>query len=610
VWGVIRQTDNGALVAREDACSSENDLPTYQNKGFLAWDPQQVLNPPGEKDLGTLDGAKPGLVPALAEMVRGVGQRGCGYESQLESIYRFLVDPDPYQSITVVKGMAQMDGTDANLLAQREAFLRPDSLVAVLMLSDENDCSMKEGGQYFLAANNGHLPRARAICAENPNDRCCTSCGAKVPEGCPEDATCFDENHNVRSLDAREDPINLRCFDQKRRFGIDFLHSTDRYVDAFTKTTIADRHGNIVDNPLFPKANRDAGLVSPRTPGMVFLAGIVGVPWQDIAKDPHDLSQGFKTSGTMEGDGTWNLILGNPAEGELPADPLMRESIKARAGIQPITGEPLDLTPASPLGNSINGHERDTKGIDLQYACIFDLPEPSPCGNDQTCECFQSGSDNPLCDANVPQKLVRAKAYPGLRQLSVLQGLHGQGIVASVCPQQVNDRGRENYGYRAAIGALIEQLKNKINGPCLPRTLQSDSKGQVNCVLLEARYTGGNCSCEEEQARKEVTSDHQGNVEEMKKRVPGNEWDCFCEIPQLQGDELAQCQNDISDAPVTSTGESIDGYCYVDATTEPAIGNPINVATCPENERRRIRLVGKGEPAKDATLALSCYAEL
>lgn len=607
--GTLSQNDYGQLVARKDECSLQNDLPTYQGKGFLAWDPQQVREPPGEKDLGSLDGSTPGLVPALADMVEGVGQRGCGFESQLESIYRFLVDPDPYKTISVENGVAQMKDTDQDLLAQRAAFLRPDSLVAVLMLSDENDCSMREGGAYYEAANGKKLARPRAVCAENPNDPCCTSCDAKAPSGCPADPTCFDENGQIRYLTNEEDPINMRCFDQKRRFGVDYLYPTNRYIDAFTKTTIADRHGNVVDNPLFPKANREAGLVAPRAPGMFFLAGIVGVPWQDIAKDPLDLSQGFKTAGDMAGDGTWDLILGNKATGEPPIDPLMRESRDARTGIHPITGEPLDLTPSSPLGNSINGHERNTHGTDLQYACIFDLPDPTSCGNDQSCECFQSGTDNPLCDPNFPQQLVRAKAYPGVRQLEVLQGLHGQGIVASVCPQQMTDRSRENFGYRAAIGALVDQLKNKINGPCLPRTLESDERGQVECVLLEARHTGGACSCDPAQARFSASS-REGLIEEMKQRVPGNDWDCFCEIPQLEKDELARCQNDISDAPLTSTGESIDGFCYVDATTAPAVGNPIHVVTCPENQRRRIRLIGKAEPTQNATLALTCYAKL
>ncbi|HRI71155.1 MAG TPA: hypothetical protein PK156_43280, partial [Polyangium sp.] len=601
--------DHGQLVARKDACSLGNDLPTYEGKGFLAWDPQQVLNPPGEKELGTLDGSKPGLVPAFADMVQGVGQRGCGYESQLESIYRFLVEPDPYATISVVDGRVRTEGTDMNLLAQRAAFLRPDSLVAVLMLSDENDCSIKESGQGYLISNSGRLPRPRAICAENPNDRCCTSCGAKAPADCPADPTCIDGDGQTKILTAEEDPITLRCFDQKRRFGVDFLYPTDRYVKAFSETTIADRHGNVVENPLFPKPNPEMGVRFTRTPDMVFLAGIVGVPWQDIARNPEDVSEGFKTAKEMDGDGTWNVILGDPKNGRLPSDPLMWESTNPRTGVNPITNEPTDVTPATPLGNSINGHERTTNGTDLEYACIFDLPAPVSCNGDGNCECATTTTDNPLCDPNYPQQLVRAKAYPGLRQLDVLRGLSTQGIVASVCPQQAAERQDADYGYRAAIGALVNQLKTKINGPCLPRTLDRDPAGQVPCLLIEARNTGGECSCDPAQARLSVDPIHQPAIELAKERSPGNDWDCFCEIPQLVKEELKQCQNEISDAPLTSSGESVDGFCYIDATTEPTIGNPIHVAACPETERRRIRLVGKAEPAQGSTLVVLCSGE-
>jgi hypothetical protein len=607
--GSVSQNDYGRLVARQDECSTTNDLPTYEGKGFLAWDPQQVLVPPGEKDLGTLDGSKPGLVPKLAEMVQGVGQRGCGYESQLESIYRFLVEPNPYASISLVNGKAQMQGTDENLLAQRAAFLRPDSLLAVLMLSDENDCSMREGGAYVIAANSAKMPRARSVCAENPNDACCASCASSVPANCPADPTCFEANGQLRFLSNTEDPTNLRCFDQKRRFGFNFLYPTDRYVKGFSEKQITDREGNVVDNPLFPKADIAAGLVAPRTPELVFVAGIVGVPWQDIARNPQDLAEGFKTAKDMKDDGTWNMILGNPAMGQLPQDPLMQESTAMRTGTNPITGEPTDTSPASPLGNSINGHERNTDGRDLQYACIFDLPTPSPCNGDTTCECASSTTDNPLCDPTVPQSLVRAKAYPGLRQLNVLQGLGNRAIVASVCPQQATNREVANYGYRAAIGALVDQLKTKINGPCLPRTLNRDMEGNVNCLLIEAKNSAGMCNCDPAQARLNVSEAHLSAIDLAKERSSGNDWDCFCEIPQLVGEELHQCQNDVSDAPVTQSGDSIDGYCYIDATTEPKVGNPIHVATCPENERRRIRLVGKGQPAQGATLMVLCSGE-
>ncbi|WP_232379887.1 hypothetical protein [Polyangium fumosum] len=606
----VSKNDRGHLLSRADACVAGEVVPTYADKGFLAWDPEQKLNPPGEENLGTLDGSVPGLVPALADMVNGTGQVGCGYESQLESIYRFLVDPEPYDTIEASSGYVKVSGTDDALLKQRKDFLRPDSLVAILMLSDENDCSIKETGFYYRASHSDAMPRPRAECAIDPNDKCCSSCGLKAPEGCPTDPGCFDANGDVMVLTKSQDAVNLRCFDQKRRFGVDFLYPTDRYVKAFSSLEISTRSGEIVENPLFPKARPAEGVPVVRTPDLVFIAGIVGVPWQDIARDPADLKKGIKNAREMGADGTWDMILGNPAQGVLPTDPLMHESPDPRHGKHPITGEQTDMTPESPLGNSINGHEYDTLGDDLQYACIFKLPQATDCENDPKCsECRDGTANSPLCDPADPMMQVRAKAYPGLRQLDVLRGLGDQGIVGSVCPKQVEDRTSSDYGYRPAIGALIDRLKSKIGGPCLPRTLDRNEKGAVNCLLLEARATGGACSCDSEHARIPVDPLHAAAIDEAKARSPESNWDCFCQIPQLEGEDLAICQNDVSDDPVTPAGEPVSGFCYVDASTDPAVGNPALVARCAASERRMIRLVGEGEPSQGATLFVTCSGD-
>jgi hypothetical protein len=136
--------DKGHLVTRGDECGGV-DVATYQNKAFLAWDPKQKLTPPGEGNLMN-------LTTSLAQMVVGTGQIGCGYEAQLESWYRFLVDPEPYEKITAIDGKATPENVDQTLLTQRADFLRPDSLLAIIMLTDENDCSIKEFGQFFFAA--------------------------------------------------------------------------------------------------------------------------------------------------------------------------------------------------------------------------------------------------------------------------------------------------------------------------------------------------------------------------------------------------------------------------------------------------------------------------
>jgi len=603
--------DHGHLLARSDACFGAPELPTYAGKRFLAWDPGRKLDPPGETQMGSLDGESTGLIPSLANMVKGVGQIGCGYESQLESIYRFLVDPAPYATITTDGKNIVADGRDDALLSERDEFLRPDSLVAIVVLTDENDCSIKEFGPYFRASDSPRLPRARAVCATDPNNACCTSCSAPTPAGCDPDPTCFDDQGNVATLSPTEDPASLRCFDQKRRFGVDFLYPTKRYVDGFSSDQVALRSGDLVENPLFAAKPGPNGKLLRRPKDFVFLAGIVGVPWQDIARDPSDLKKGLKTASEMEGDGTWDLLLTNRKTNTPALDPLMHESVEARDGTQPITGEPIDRTPETPNGNSINGHEWNTQGQDLQYACIFDLPTKTDCASDPSCsECESPDNDNPLCDETTRTLRARAKAYPGTRQLEVLQGLGDQGIVASVCPAQVADRSSADYGYRPAIGALVDRLKSKFHGQCLPRTLERDAKGNVKCLLVEARNSEGTCSCDPTHARTPIDPLHANVVAEVQKRAPeGSNFDCFCEVPQLEDEARDVCQNDISEAPVLASGAPVSGFCYVDATEDPSIGNPTLVANCPKSERRMIRVVGEGEPVLGATLYITCSAE-
>jgi hypothetical protein len=449
--------DQGHLISRTDACSASM-VPTYQDQGFLAWDPSGKLVPAG-------DSSAADFTSKFSAMVLGVGQVGCGYESQMESWYRFLADPEPYKDITLQAGKATPSGTDTVLLQQRSRFLRPDSLLAILMLSDEDDCSIKESGQFYYAAQQQnpqdskkkfHLPRARQICQTNPNDPCCRSCGQASP-GCPADPTCTT---NPTLNDAGEDDINLRCFDQKRRFGIDFLYGIDRYTMALTSATVPTRDGSLVPNPIFSDLDPTDGVTTIRDPGLVVIAGIVGVPWQDVARNPADLSQGYKTAEELAqpvngGGDAWSVILGDPANYVAPTDPHMVESVQPRAG--------LPGPNSAPNADPINGHEYTIANNDLQYACVFNLPQPRDCSvmGVNGCDC-NLGTDNPLCDPTTKTLQVRAKAYPGQRELSMLKGVGTQGVVASICPVQVTDATRADYAYRPAVAALVERVKGRL----------------------------------------------------------------------------------------------------------------------------------------------------
>jgi hypothetical protein len=512
--------DKGHLLDRKDPNMPAATVETYQGEHFLAWDPAQKLVPPGEADLdadSAADANQTALVPSLREMILGVGQIGCGYEAQLESWYRFLADPAPYDSVSHdANDDLQLEGTDEALLAERKAFLRPDSMLAVVLLSDENDCSLRVEGKNWLALQQRdpksgmvayHLPRARAVCDQDPNNECCFPCGQTGPldaggkPKCAEDPSCTDAKGMTVLLDDTSDPNLLRCYDQKRRFGVDFLQPIDRYVNGLTSCSLPDRTGQIVPNPIFSDLDPSDGLPATRDASLVFLTAIVGVPWQDIArtdsKGAPDLKTGLDADGKPRGGfkgpaemslplpgkifNTWDVILGDPtgypAESSLPKDPLMLESIDPRKGTDPVTGSAL-TPPSQPLGNPINGNEFTISGRnDLQYACIFPLvkvddmgnitPEVKDCskpmGTYYFCDCPDPNNDSPLCQKNPSSgkrtDQVNAKAYPGIRELQVLRGLGSQGAVASICPAQLTKPADPDFGYRPAIRTIIDRWK-------------------------------------------------------------------------------------------------------------------------------------------------------
>ncbi|MCA9622494.1 MAG: hypothetical protein KC731_25905, partial [Myxococcales bacterium] len=544
---VVACVDRKAHLLTQDELQSE--VPTYDGRGFLAWDPEGRQSPAGDNDLGA-------FIDKVGALVEGVGQEGCGYEASLESWYRFLVDPAPPAKMDIVDGKAVPVGVDEELLAQRAAFLRPDSLVAVVMLTDENDCSMKAGYGYLTGrTGTGDVLgindlQPRAICATDPGSPCCATCGAGVPEECGADPSC-----DTPTGPPDGNLVNLNCFQQKRRLGIDLLQPTDRYVQGLTEAQIPGPDGEPVDNPLFIAEDG-----TRRPQDRVFLAGIVGVPYQLVARNPANLGEGLMTHEELDEARVYDNIVGDPSAYVDPLDAHMVESPTPRPGLPTASSGTLD-----PIHGHEHSHGRDGNG-DLEYACIFDLPADyqEDCTT-ADCDC-KNPADNPLCrddQGNYATTQLRAKAYPGLRHIEVLQGLQSQGIVGSICAKQLADPSQADFGYQPAIGALVARLAVKLQPSCLPRRLTPDREGQVACLVLEGRKTSGACSCDGV-ARSEVGPEQQGALTALSTVVEAKGYDCFCRVDQLEGDALNACQTDLSDAPTTDAGPA-DGWCYVDA---------------------------------------------
>jgi len=601
-------------------------LPSWNGSGFLAWDPSQTRNtPPGQSNIENLIGE-------FGQQVTGAGEIGCGFESSLEAWYRFLVDPEPPVSVGRVpdgKFFFNAKGpVNETLLAQRKAFLRPDSLLSIVMLTDENDCSIidEDGTQGWVAATTKDpLPRASAACSSAPDDPCCHTCAVEAPPGCTpnaEDAECSktpDPATHAR-LTRLEDAPNTRCFDQKRRFGMDLLYPIERYIDGLTKKLVPNRAGELVENPLFAPEDGQPG----REPNLVLLAGIVGVPWQDISTEESRTGPGLEylTAAELAEQGRWDMVLGGENG---PSDPHMRESIAPRTGIHPLLGVAIaPSTSQNPTENPINGHEQNVpKADDLQYACTFPLLAPRACGgdNEARCDCNADEWENNRSLCQYPNGPMTegtqhfAKAYPGVRTLEVLRGIGDNAIVASICPKNTTPaadllpEADPSYGYNPAVQAILTVFRDRLHNQCLPRALPVEPDGAVPCAVVEAMpRRGETCSCDEGRGRETLGADDAklpaAVASELGKSDlcggpgrPACDDFCLCKVAQLEGTELAACL-------AGSEDPNVYGYCYVDPSR--GLGGSSLVEDCDPTQRRMLRFMGEGLPENGSELFTAC----
>jgi hypothetical protein len=418
------------------------------------------------------------LLTDLKTMVTGVHQFGCGIESQLESWYRFLVQPDPYASLaTDSSNHAQWQGVDGALLAQRAEFLRPDSIVAVIVVSDENDSEVDVrsfgGTGWQFMSSTFKPPRGTSVCATSPNDPACTSCAFGTN---PSDPACTMPAYS-NDTDWGFDP-NLRHVHEKEKYGVSVQFPIQRYVVGLTSTKVPERNGEYpagaasyagltaanqtCTNPLFaaqlpapppgvspsqwqPTAADLCNLpLGNRGPSLVYYSHIGGVPHQLLQVDPANPDSPQKPSLSAA---DWTLILGrDPVNYDSTGiDPHMIESFQPRtSAVVPVNGFPVS-DPSTPEGTDpISGREWVTDSttamhsgllVDVEYACTFKLAAPRDCSSaassaDPTladeCDCtppvqgtgtFTHAQVPALCNDANPTQQDFAKAYPTTREL-------------------------------------------------------------------------------------------------------------------------------------------------------------------------------------------------
>ena len=463
------------------------DAPSPDN--FLDWFPPSSVNP---SNVGvTPTGPTPVTDAAtlnsdFQQLVVGVHQFGCGIESQLESWYRFLIQPDPYNSLATAKvngqTVAQWVGVDTTILAQRADFLRPDSLVAILVLTDENDSEVdirSFGGTAYNFMSTGFAPpRGTAVCLTTPNDPGCTSCAFGKNPG---DSSCMTTN-GVYPQNVPTDwgyDLNLRHVHEKQKYGVSVQFPIQRYVLGLTSPKVPNRDSEYPSgatsyqglvstnltctNPLFaaslPKvtaggtapSDQDLCNLTPgtRSPSLIYYAHIGGVPHELLQVDPTKTDAASQAQKATLTAADWKLIIGNnPEQWDYSGiDPHMVESYQPRTMVPvPNGGFPVADSSQPEGTDPIAGREWTTDStmaehsglvVDREYACIFKLTTPRQCGPTavaadptltDSCDCTapQAGTGSfthaelpAVCnDTNTTQQDY-AKAYPTIRELEL-----------------------------------------------------------------------------------------------------------------------------------------------------------------------------------------------
>lgn len=421
----------------------------------LAWvsdpvrDPKALSGPAGLTALGE----------AAACVVGSAGDGGCAVPQPWEAVYHFLVDPRPYAKAEVkctfgADGDACgnndviVDGVDERLLAERAAFLRPDSMLAVVLVSEHDDASLHPAGKNWIPW--AYAPRAMRpgweACAALPDDLEPDGSSELTAKGC---YSCFQSEADpacgrpwpTAAPNADVDARALRGFHQVQRFGFNFLWSRDRYVNAFRNRSVPDSKGVLGPNPIFEGGFRDQSLV--------LVTGIVGVP-RKLVRD----GDTPKILGPVE----WEKIAGaDPGK----RDPYMIASIGPRPGLPRFAGDRTI--------DEVHGGDRDVPaGDDLQYACIAARPASATgapdCAKDPT---------GPLCGPGGTQPF--RKAYPGLRHARILHALGAAGQLASICDEDFGDT-------MAAVGTAV---RKRLAAQCLNLIVEPDADGRVACAVTD-----------------------------------------------------------------------------------------------------------------------------
>ena len=152
----------GGVVVR-GACERDpnfGDDGVLRNQGNVAISGCAATYDPNFLNFRPADGGDPNAFAADVECLAVLGTNGCGFEQQLEAVLK-AVTPS---TSPITFGM----GTVGHADGQNRGFLRDDSLLVVLMITDEDDCSALDPDVYNRMSTRYPAPELNLRCFQYP----------------------------------------------------------------------------------------------------------------------------------------------------------------------------------------------------------------------------------------------------------------------------------------------------------------------------------------------------------------------------------------------------------------------------------------------------------
>ncbi len=161
--GIISSDMGTGGVVVQGACERDpnfGDDGVLRNTGNVAISGCAATYDPNFLNFRPADGGDPVAFAADVECLAVLGTNGCGFEQQLEAVLK-AVTPS---TSAITFGM----GTVGHADGQNRGFLRDDSLLVVLMITDEDDCSALDPDVYNRMSTRYPAPELNLRCFQYP----------------------------------------------------------------------------------------------------------------------------------------------------------------------------------------------------------------------------------------------------------------------------------------------------------------------------------------------------------------------------------------------------------------------------------------------------------